>query len=762
MGKKLWALLILCRKYKHFCALLTCEVVFTIQVCQAQVESRGDGIFSRAVLLGKKALASSLHPLLNMKLKRSFQGIRPNIQFAGGYSYSSKTVKCSSSCVLPSQSTYVWYENGQKIGQDKSTFSKDFGSKDSISCAIKGHEDFPAPLLYAPVSPSLSADPSADIFEGSSVTLRCSSEANPPANYTWYKKTQTSTLQLLSRASELLLNKIQSPDSGEYYCEAENQLGKRSNNLNVDVKYAPKPFVVSTSHKEVVELNSLTLTCSSDANPEPSYSWYKDNLMMPVRHGGVFHFPAVRSADSGTYYCRAENKYGWINSSSVHINVEYPPRLPSVSVNPPGEIVVGGSVNLTCSSDANPAATYAWYKENTALSAADGPMLTIVDIRYEHGGNYYCEARNSKGQHNSTLQHIMVSTEPKTPKHKEEEEVEYSVVMVKKTPRQKIDSDKSTISIKSIYLNSISCAVKGHEDFPAPLLYAPVSPSLSADPSADIFEGSSVTLRCSSEANPPANYTWYKKTKTSTLQPLSRGSEFLLNNIQSSDSGEYYCEAENQLGNRRSTNLNVDVKYPPRLPSISVNPPGEIVVGGSVNLTCSSDANPEPSYSWYKDNLMMPVGYGGVFHFPAVRSEDSGTYYCRAENKYGRINSSSVHINVEYPPRLPSVSVNPPGEIVVGGSVNLTCSSDANPAATYGWYKENTASPAADGPMLTIVNIRHEDGGNYYCEARNSRGQHNSTLQLIVGSSSSTAAVAGSITVILLVGLFVFAFILFR
>ncbi|XP_038131274.1 B-cell receptor CD22-like [Cyprinodon tularosa] len=240
---------------------------------------------------------------------------------------------------------------------------------------------------------------------------------------------------------------------------------------------------------------------------------------------------------------------------------------------------------------------------------------------------------------------------------------------------QKINHDKSTYSINSDSLDSISCAVKGHEDFPAPLIYAPVSPSLSADPSADIFEGSSVTLRCSSEANPPANYTWYKKTKTSTLQPLSRGSEFPLNNIQSSDSGEYYCEAENQLGKRRSTNLNVDVKYPPRLPSVSVNPPGEIVVGGSVNLTCSSDANP---------------------------------------------------------------------------------------AATYAWYKENTASPAADGPMLTIVNIRHEDGGNYYCEARNSRGQHNSTLQLIVVTSSATSAIAGSITFLLLVGLFVVAFFIFR
>ena len=40
------------------------------------------------------------------------------------------------------------------------------------------------------------------------------------------------------------------------------------------------------------------------------------------------------------------------------------------------------------------------------------------------------------------------------------------------------------------------------------------------------------------------------------------------------------------------------------------------------------------------------------------------------------------------PPKLPSVSVSLSGEIVEGSSVTLTCSSDANPAAKYTWYKD--------------------------------------------------------------------------
>ncbi|XP_061882388.1 uncharacterized protein LOC133633742 [Entelurus aequoreus] len=35
----------------------------------------------------------------------------------------------------------------------------------------------------------------------------------------------------------------------------------------------------------------------------------------------------------------------------------------------------------------------------------------------------------------------------------------------------------------------------------------------------------------------------------------------------------------------------------------------------------------------------------------------------------------------------------------------LTCSSDANPAASYTWYKENMSSPLASGQTLTIKDI---------------------------------------------------------
>ncbi|XP_047433457.1 B-cell receptor CD22-like [Mugil cephalus] len=111
---------------------------------------------------------------------------------------------------------------------------------------------------------------------------------------------------------------------------------------------------------------------------------------------------------------------------------------------------------------------------------------------------------------------------------------------------------------------------------------------------------------------------------------------------------------------------------------------------------------------------------------------------------------------------LMKVSVSPSGEIVEGSSVTLTCSSDANPVANYTWYKENEDSPKASGQIFTITDFRPEHRGSYYCEAKNRRGRHNSTLHLVGVTGSVKSAVAGSLTVFFLVIIFLSVFLLIR
>ncbi|XP_070684153.1 cell adhesion molecule CEACAM1-like [Pempheris klunzingeri] len=315
--------------------------------------------------------------------------------------YTEAELKCHSSCSPAGRLSYVWFKNGQRIMREETSYKDNFYPGDKISCAFKGREDYRSPSVYAPKPFSVSVN-SSEIMEGSSVNLTCRSDANPAANYTWYKDGDPD-LKPLSEDPHLVLTSVQSSNSGKYYCIAENALGRRtSESISVDVRYPPKLPSVSASG-DIVEGSSVNLTCCSDANPAATYTWHKENRTLPVGSAGNHHFTSIRSEDSGIYYCKAENQYAPINSTSVHIDVQYAPRLPSVSVSPSAEIVEGSSVNLTCSSDANPAANYTWYKEDEDSPTASGQIFTITDFRAEHSGNYYCEARNSRGRHNNTL-----------------------------------------------------------------------------------------------------------------------------------------------------------------------------------------------------------------------------------------------------------------------------------------------------------------------------------------------------------------------
>ncbi|KAI1894907.1 hypothetical protein AGOR_G00120600 [Albula goreensis] len=240
-------------------------------------------------------------------------------------------------------------------------------------------------------------------------------------------------------------------------------------------------------------------------------------------------------------------------------------------------------------------------------------------------------------------------------------------------------------------------------------------------------EGSSVTLTCSSDANPPVQrYTWFKKTGAVTSE-RGTGESYTITNISSEDSGQYYCEAQNQHGALSSTAVTIDVQYPPKSTSVSVSPSGEIEEGSSVTLTCSSDANPPVHrYTWFKKTgaVTSERGTGESYTITNISSEDSGQYYCEAQNQHGALNSTAE-----------------------GSSVTLTCSSDANPPVQrYTWFKKNESGvwQTGSGQSLNFSNFRSWNSGLYYCETENTHGALNSTALLVSKQESAVLAAVGT------------------
>ncbi|XP_053365084.1 myelin-associated glycoprotein-like [Clarias gariepinus] len=430
---------------------------------------------------------------------------------------------------------------------------------------------------------------------------------------------------------------------------------------------------------EVVEGTSVRIICSAPSPScllkPPTFTWnfLPEERRQEQNHNTSFsssqlHFNATHLHHGQAFTCTATY---WLQNKNISVqstltlHVLYGPRNTSVSASPSASVVLGSSVSLSCSSDANPAVlNYTWYREN-GEQIGTGDHLTINTTDSTHSGLYYCRAQNQYGDHNS-----------------------------------------------SVYLD---------------VQYGPRNTSVSASPSALVVLGSSVSLSCSSDANPSVvNYTWYRENG----EQMGTGDHLTINTTDFTHSGLYYCRAQNQYGDHNSS-VYLDVQYDPRNTLVSASPSATVVLGSSVSLSCSSDANPAVlNYTWYRENGEQ-IGTGNHLTINTTDSTHSGLYYCRAQNQHGDHNSSR-YLDVQYGPRNTSVSASPSALVVLGSSVSLSCSSDANPAVlTYTWYRAKEEQ-IGTGDHLTINTTDSTHSGLYYCRAQNQHGDHNLSVSLDV------------------------------
>ncbi|XP_062244327.1 B-cell receptor CD22-like [Platichthys flesus] len=329
--------------------------------------------------------------------------------------------------------------------------------------------------------------------------------------------------------------------------------------------------------------------------------------------------------------------------------------------------------------------------------------------------------------------------------------------------------------------DSVSCAVKGLEDFRSPSMLVQSQNGWSVSyTSTEIcaFRGSTVDINCTYTYPSRLNHRDTTVQETFWFIKESNGIH-----VDLSTDPEYSGRVENLCGNNKCTlrisNLRESDSAVYKFRFTTNQPTGSLTSSAGVTLSVTdhqlqvhvrrSTANPSStwteltchsrcqlpdhlSYVWYNNN--KPVGRKKYFHLKHFNPEDS--YHCAIEGQE-RFPSPTL-----YAPKPPSVSVSPSGEIMEGSSVTLTCSSDANPAANYTWYKENEDSPTASGQIFTITNITAEHGGKYQCEAQNTHGRSKATLHLTVGAVLPTSALIGSAAAVFLTVTLLSVFLLIR
>uniref|UniRef100_A0A3Q3IZ98 Ig-like domain-containing protein n=1 Tax=Monopterus albus TaxID=43700 RepID=A0A3Q3IZ98_MONAL len=271
------------------------------------------------------------------------------------------------------------------------------------------------------------------------------------------------------------------------------------------------------------------------------------------------------------------------------------------------------------------------------------------------------------------------------------------------------------------------------------------------------LKGTSIVIKCEYDypfAHIVTSTTWLKARLVSSnweLFPLptdrftyvgnSRGDCSLkISDVQHTDKGAYFFSFVTTLNRWRSrTFAQLSVKGNDKLTTLVE--PGTVTEGKDVRLTCVSDCPTPTSIVWFRDGQLVPKPT-----FQATK-EDAGSYYCAVLGQE-TARSSSVVLNVQYRPMNITISVDPP-HVVEGGSVNLTCSSAANPAAhAYTWYKKSD-SPSSSSPLvmgsgqvLSLPSMQASDTGLYLCQARNG-----SAVSLVAAVSDEDEITYSAVTI---------------
>ncbi|KAK2497225.1 hypothetical protein MC885_017349 [Smutsia gigantea] len=341
--------------------------------------------------------------------------------------------------------TMTYYKDGKMLhfSNKASSFpipSVVLSDSGNYHCTATGRKYFQRTDISAEVNievqelflqPVLTVSPSWPT-EGSPVTLTCETQLSPQRSYVQLQfcffRGGRARGSGCSSSPELQIPAMWREDSGSYWCKAEtvtHRVRKWSLQSQIHVQSVPVSNVTLETQApggQVIEGRTLVLLCSvAEGTGNITFSWHREatgpSLGRQTQHSlsAELEIPAVREADAGQYYCRADNGHGPIWSKMVTVPVRIPVSRPVLTLGAPGaQAAVGDVVELRCETQrGSPPILYRFYHEDVTLGSSSalfgGGASFNLSLMEEHSGNVSCEADNGLGAQRSEAVPLTVS-----------------------------------------------------------------------------------------------------------------------------------------------------------------------------------------------------------------------------------------------------------------------------------------------------------------------------------------------------------------
>ncbi|KAM6132376.1 LOW QUALITY PROTEIN: sialoadhesin-like [Pterocles gutturalis] len=618
--------------------------------------------------------------------------------------------------------------------------------------------------------------PSVEVQEGEDVTLTCqvAGEEQDDTIYTWYKNSEW--LQETPN-SVLTLPHVPSAAVGSYHCRARGPAGTSvSPAITLRVLYPPRVPVL-TSFLETPGGQGAVLQCTVDSIPRAELALFKDRVLVAsmalpqptamARHSVSVATNVLRVSirpvlleDEGEYVCAARNTYGNASTSA-----NFTAGTARLWISPSPDVQEGDAVNLTCAvaSGGGDTLSYAWYKNKVWFRGGSAPSLAIPSVTVTDAASYHCAVRTPTRTRSSAPTTLNVLYPPRNLRLKAfvesgEGTAVILLCMVESNPLPELTLLKGGQLVASsppgdgdppvspspntlrLELRAASAEDEGEYECWArsPLGSAHASLSLRVQaprvvvrPSAEVPEGTEVTLTCLAAGTPPGTpYSWYKDGRWLAGGP---DPSLRIPRARRSDAGAYGCTAGGAQGGRRAPPAALRVLYPPQelsfislveprggrqavlLCTVDSVPPSDIALlrgPGGVPLA-SAGGSPDPRVTVQATPNSLRVGLGGL------QLRDAGVYVCAANNSHGaaaaslRLDLGGVTVTVEPSPEVPE-----------GATATMTCSGVpwVGDEANYTWYRDSRWLQEGPTASLILTGVSSADAGSYRCRASGARG----------------------------------------
>ncbi|XP_024872171.1 tyrosine-protein phosphatase Lar isoform X9 [Temnothorax curvispinosus] len=281
-------------------------------------------------------------------------------------------------------------------------------------------------ITYMTSPPTILVKPqSQQVKAGGIASFYCTAEGAPPPQIHWRKNgkriSQSQSRYVVHQYENGALLRIEpvkpGRDNTNYECLAENGVGDavsaEATLTGYETENLPMgfPMITQAPTTKVVEMgHNAVLLCTAVGSPTPIISWVRDMLPIDtsnprytVLDSGALQITESDVSDQGKYECVANNSVGTEYSKSTTLYVKVRRVSPSFSIPPPAvsEVMLGGSLNLTCVAVGAPMPYVKWRKDPaTDLTPEDNlpvgkNVLMLVDIK--ESANYTCTAASDLG-----------------------------------------------------------------------------------------------------------------------------------------------------------------------------------------------------------------------------------------------------------------------------------------------------------------------------------------------------------------------------